>query len=98
MNFSKIDPIIEKWSLHSGIPLSTNYQGVEVRSFELVGSVGRAQIWVEVDDCITVQVWNYRRDKRKILATESSLLSVLDEALCIAKSWCNAPTTQPNDE
>lgn len=41
MNFSRLDPAIRGWVSRKRVPLSTQYQDSEVRSFELVGTVGR---------------------------------------------------------
>lgn len=90
MNFAKVDPIISAWSCKNDMPLATLYQGAEVRSFELVGRLGRAQIWVEVNEEICVHVWDYRERKQSFIATLATLDSALDRALAVARTWVSA--------
>ena len=87
MNFTQVDPVISSWSSTNRIPLATRYQDAEVRSFELVGGGGRAQIWVEVNGQISVHVWDYRKRRRSFVATLATLEASLDQALTVARSW-----------
>jgi hypothetical protein len=91
MNFTKVDPAIRAWSSRSRVPLATHYQDAEVRSFELVGHAGRAQIWIEVDgDVATAYAWDYRKQKRSFAADASTLEAALDKALQVARGWCGS--------
>jgi len=92
MNFSHIDPTVRAWATNNRLHLSTQYKDAEVRSFELVGPAGHAQIWIEVEgDATTVYVWDYRKQKRCFAADSSTLEAVLDQALQVARGWCGNP-------
>ena len=92
MNFTKIDPTIRAWAARNRRPLSTQYQDAEVRSFELVGPSGRAQVWVEVEgDVVTVYAWDYRRQKQTFSSDPPTLEEALDQALQVAQGWCGNP-------
>lgn len=73
------------------MPLATRYQDADVRSFELVGADGRAQMWVEVNASITVHVWDYGKRKQVFVVDSSTLANGLDRALRLAKTWCGTP-------
>jgi hypothetical protein len=88
MNYSAIDPILTAWATQNRVTLSTKYQDVEVRSFQLVWPGGRAQIWIEMNDGMTVHVWDYRRLKQTFVADSSTLSDRLDQALRLARVWC----------
>lgn len=88
MNFSAIDRTLKSWALRNRVPLSTKYQDTEVRSFELIGPGGRAQIWIEINGEIAVHLWDYRKRTEKITADETTLADCLDQALKIASAWC----------
>jgi hypothetical protein len=87
MNFAQVDPTISSWSARNNIPLATRYQDTEVRSFQLVGPAGRAQLWVEVNGRICVQVWDYRKRRQTLTATPTTLAAALDQALALARTW-----------
>ncbi len=87
MNFTQVDPVLLAWSSNNRIPLSTQYQDAEVRSFELVGTAGRAQIWVEVNGQVSVHVWDYKKRKQSFAATVGTLEATLDQALAMARVW-----------
>lgn len=91
MSFSAVDPTLKDWASRNRMPLSTRYQDADVRSFELVGPDGRAQIWVEVNMDITVHVGDYRKRKRVFPVDRSTLADGLDDALRVAKGWCGTP-------
>ncbi|MGB5193945.1 MAG: hypothetical protein WBN70_13255 [Polyangiales bacterium] len=91
MSFSAVDPTLKDWALRSRMRLSTQYQDAEVRSFELVGPNGRAQIWVEVSAGITVHVWDYQQRSQVFAVDNSALADGLDDALRAAKAWCGTP-------
>jgi hypothetical protein len=91
MNFSAIDPTLKDWASRNRVPLSTRYQDDDVRSFEVVGPDGRAQIWVEVNTDITVHVWDYRKRKRVFPVDGPTLANGLDDALRVARAWCGMP-------
>lgn len=91
MNFSTVDPTLQDWASRNRMPLATQYQDADVRSFELVGPDGRAQIWVEVNTDITVHAWDYRNRKQVFSVDSSTLASGLDDALRVAKTWCGTP-------
>jgi len=91
MNFAHIDPPLRAWANRNRLPLSTQYKDVEVRSFELAGSSGRAQIWIETDNGVTVYVWDYRKQKQSFPADTSTLEAALDQALKVARRWCGNP-------
>jgi hypothetical protein len=93
MNFNTIDPLLRAWASRNSIPLSTRYKEDEVRSFELAGPVGRAQIWVEVNGGITVNVWDYRKRRQNLPADATTLERLLDEALIVARAWCDKSDT-----
>lgn len=89
MDFSRIDPVIRAWASRNQLPISTKYQNSEVRSFELAGRVERAQIWVEVDGGPNVYVWDYRKRKQSFAAEPETLEAALDQALQVARNWCD---------
>jgi hypothetical protein len=91
MKFANVDPSIRSWAARNRMPLSTQYQDAEVRSFELVGPAGRAQIWVDDDGGVTVYVWDYRKRKQSFTADPVTLEAVLDRALQVARGWCGTP-------
>jgi hypothetical protein len=88
INFSLVDPAIKAWASRNGVSLSTQYQDTEVRSFQLTGPTGRAQIWVEVNDQISIHVWDYQKRKQSFNLTTESVAACLDKALVIARAWC----------
>ena len=88
MNFSSIDSIIHDWSFRNNIPLSTKYQNVEIRSFQIVGSRGQAQIWIEENGDFIVNVWDYKKKKKAFTVNTITLNARLDESLRIAREWC----------
>lgn len=86
--FLDLDMILRSWARDRRIPLYTKYRGEEVRSFQVVGATGRkAQIWVEVNDGISVYVWDYKKRKREFGATRANLPKQLDAALDLAMDW-----------
>ncbi len=91
MNFNTVDPVLRGWAAANRLPLSTHYQDVEVRSFEMAGRSGRAQIWVEVNETVTVYVWDYRKRKQSFASDGSTLGVALDQALQVARAWCGHP-------
>ena len=91
MNFAAVDATLKSWASRNRMPLSTQYQDADVRSFELVGPTGRAQIWVEVNGDVTVHVWDYRKRKQTFSVDSSALSDGLDDALRVAKAWCGTP-------
>jgi hypothetical protein len=91
MNFTHIDPALAAWSARHRIPLLTRYQDADVRSFQLVGTFARAQIWLEVNGNVTVYVWDYGKRKQSFVARVATLETSLDKALQVAQSWCGNP-------
>ena len=88
MNFAAVDPELHEWAMQRNLPLSTNYQDSEVRSFQLASASGkRVQIWLEVGREVKVFVWDYRRRKMSFVAQPGELSSKLDEAYRVAKEW-----------
>ena len=88
MNFSQVDPTIHAWARANNLPLSIRYQDSDVRSFELVGPSGRAQLWVEVNEQIKVCVWDFRKRKEFFVTELSGLDAALDRAARLARPWC----------
>lgn len=62
-----------------------------MRSFELVGTAGRAQNWVETNGSVKVCVWDYGKRKQSFDCDASSVESALDQALQVARGWCGMP-------
>ena len=91
MNFALIDAPIRSWATRNRLPLSTKYQDEEVRSFELVGTSGRAQIWIETNGDVTVHVWDYRKRKQSFQCDAASVEAALDQALQVVRGWCGTP-------
>jgi hypothetical protein len=91
VDFGAIDPILIAWSQQRHVSLSLHHRDEEVRSFELVGIHGRSQIWIETDGELTVHVWDYGRRRHTLRADHDSLAVRLDEALAVARSWCDGP-------
>ena len=90
MKFDKLDPSIRSWAKRKQIPFATQYQDVEVRSFEITGSAGRAQIWVDVEgNSTSVHVWDYRKRKQSFDVL-SKVEVELDRALEQARKWCGS--------
>lgn len=88
MNFSQVDPILIPWARAKSIPLSSRYRGSDVRSFELVGRGGRVQVWIEVNDQISVYAWDFRKRKARFIADVSDLEASLNKAEQLARAWC----------
>jgi len=88
LRFLEVDPLIRAWSRERRLPLYTQHQDSEVRTFLLVGPSGKkAQIWIEVIGGIAVHAWDYKKRRWMSQATEESLSNKLDEALACAQSW-----------
>ncbi len=93
MNFKQVDPGLRAWASKHQVSLATNYQDVEVRSVELVGPNGRAQVWVEVNDLVAVHVWDYLERRQSFEGDVTTLEAHLDKALEAARSRCGATGT-----
>lgn len=91
MNFSRVDRTLKAWAAQNHLAFSTRHQDVDVRSIELAGPDGRAQIWVEVNGPIEVHVWDYRKRRRTFSTEDAALAGALDEAFRTAKAWCGIP-------
>lgn len=86
--FTEIDPVLQAWASRTEVQVSTRYQDTEVRSVELSGPAGRAQLWVDLDGGITVKVWDYRERRQSFVTDHASLANDLKRALQVARQWC----------
>jgi hypothetical protein len=94
MNFAQIDLVLCTWASKNQVSFATHYRDVEVRSIELVGPNGRAQVWVEVNELVTVHVWDYLKRRQSFEADDANLAARLDAALMTARSWVEAVRRQ----
>jgi hypothetical protein len=89
--FADIDPVLLAWAATNNLQLLTLFKDEEVRSFQLAGADGRAQIWIEQKDGLTVEAWDYRKRRSSFPATPATLARALDEALTLTRQWSGSP-------
>lgn len=88
---ANLDAVIRAWAESRCLPVYTEHRGEQVRSFQVTGKTGgRCQIWVEVQQDITVHVWDYRRRHEILVADAGRLADQLDAALALARKWAEA--------
>ncbi len=90
MSYSKIDFIIEKWASDNALHLYKEYKGEEVRSVEIINSVGKKhQIWIDPprENKITVSAWNFKKKSKTWKVKYKQLESTLSEALNQVNNW-----------
>lgn len=84
VSFRSIDSRVRAWSLQRALPMQTEYQDSEVRSFELSDDTGgRFQIWIEPPSEfeVTVCAWDFLSRRRCWRGSPEHIAGLLDQAL-----------------
>jgi hypothetical protein len=80
--------IVDGWAARRGLVSLGGRGGQVLRSYQLSGPHGHAQLWLENGLLILVHIWDFGARRETLLASTSTLEARLDDALNRARAWC----------